>query len=143
MIRPRLIITLLLVSLLAGNEARAQWQRASPCSDPLWGWAGLDPVNNIYELAIRDHHPEFRYAFHGEIAWDPNMGSTRGEIRLRRSVENKWQQIETWRNPPGRAKIQVDITKYINGNGRYLVEWKYLSGVSGICIIRSEIVPAR
>lgn len=147
-LRKTIALKLLLFIAIVGlgfavvDVALADWERTSPCSDPSWGWAGLDPVKNRYEFTITKWLPEARYKFIGEIAWDPNMGSTKGEILIRKNDEKAWQKIEKWTNPPGRAKIQVDVTDFIKSNGTYQIEWKYISGRSGICIIKSDIVPS-
>jgi hypothetical protein len=138
-----LVIVLCLVFLDSRSGGTAGWERASPCSDPTWGWAGNDPVGNTKEITIADYSPQLRYVFHGEIAWDTSMGSTQGEIRLKKPGENNWNCVERWSNPPGRAKIKVDVTRFITGNGIYSVEWKYQYGKSGVCIIKSDILPDR
>ncbi len=137
--------TIVGLGIAVGGVALADWERTSPCSDPSWRWAGSDPLNNRHEILIINWLPETRYKFIGEIAWDPNMGSTRGEILLRKIDEKSWHIIEKWGEPtppPGRAKIQVDVSEFIKSNGTYQIEWKYKSGRSGICIIRSDIVPS-
>ena len=130
-------------SITAGSRiVYCAWERASPCSDSNWGWAGLDPIKNIYNITIENWDKEFRYIFKGEIAWDPNQGSTRGDVVLLVPGKEKEIIIDSWNNPPGRALSKVDITDYVKGNGEYKIIWKYKGGKSGVCIIDVDISPS-
>jgi hypothetical protein len=105
--------------------------------ETLGGWAGIDPYNNKYKQNIIDWSPNNRYTFYGGLVWDPQLITTCGDIYLiKDEVKNK---ISEWKNPPGGYKWSVDVTKYINDNGTYFIEWKWTEGKSGIHIVRSEI----
>ncbi len=86
--------------------------------------------------------PGVKYVFHGELSWDPNLLSTQGRIFLKKKGTTLNQRIADWSNPPINAVIEQDITKYVDGNGTYIIEWQYMGGRSGVCIMRSEITPA-
>jgi hypothetical protein len=105
--------------------------------ETLGGWAGIDPINNKYEQTINNWSPENRYIFNGELVWDPQLKSTRGDIIL--TKEGVKIKITEWKDPPGGHKWSVDVTNYISGNGKYFIEWVWIEGVSGVHIRRSDI----
>jgi len=118
------------------------WQKASSCSMQAIGKAEPNSTENTYSYYIGDWKPGVKYVFRGELSWDPNLISTHGRIFLKKKGTTLNQRIADWSNPPINAVIEQDVTRYIDGNGSYTIEWQYMGGRSGVCIMRSEITPS-
>ncbi len=128
--------------LSAGVAIADDWQKASSCSMLSIGKADPNSTENTYSYYIGDWKPGVKYVFRGELSWDPNLLSTQGRIFLKKKGTTLNQRIADWSNPPINAVIEQDVTRYIDGNGTYTIEWQYMGGRSGVCIMRSEITPA-
>lgn len=126
----------------ASGSIAADWKKTSSCNVQAIGRSDVDSADNVYSYIIDNWKPDAKYIFHGELTWDTNLGNTQGRIILKKKGTSLEQRIADWSSPPGGAEIEQDITKYIDGNGTYIVEWKYMSGKSGVCIMRSEITPS-
>jgi len=132
-----LVCTALLFS--ASGSIADDWKKASTCNVQAIGRSDVDSADNVYTYMIDNWKPDVRYIFHGELTWDTNLGNTQGRIILKKKGTSLEQRIADWSNPPGESEIEQDITKYIDSNGTYIVEWKFMSGKSGVCIMKSEI----
>ena len=120
----------------------ADWQKTSSCSIQAIGRSDADSADNVYTYAIDNWKPDVKYAFHGQLSWDTSLGKTQGRIILKKKGTTLEERIADWSNPPGESEIEQDITKYIDGNGTYTIEWVFMSGKTGVCIMKSEITPS-
>jgi hypothetical protein len=141
MTRLILSLALLCTALIfsASGSIAADWKKTSSCNVLAIGRSDDVSADNVYSFIVDDWKPTVKYIFHGELSWDTNLGNTQGRIILKKKGTSLEQRIADWTNPPGGAEIEQDITKYIDGNGTYVVEWVYMGGKSGVCIMRSEI----
>ena len=134
-----LLCTALIYS--AGVSADDIWKKTSSCSAQSVGKADAasSPEDSIFAYTIENWKPTTKYVYHGELSWDPNLINTQGRIILKKKGTSLEQRIADWSNPPINAEIEQDITRYVDGNGTYIIEWQYMGGRSGVCIMRSEI----
>ena len=135
-----LLCTALIFS--ASGSIADSWERTSQCPPQAIGRADENPYKNVFTTKIKKWRRTAKYTFHGELFWDKSLRSTQGRIFLKKKGTTMNQRIADWSNPPETAVIEQDITKYIDGKGTYFIEWKYMSGRSGVCIMRSEITPS-
>ncbi len=121
------------------------WRKTSSCSAQSVGRADPDaaPSETVFAYTIEDWKPTTKYVYRGELSWNANQGNTQGRIILKKKGTTLNQRIADWSNPPAEAEIEQDITRYVDGNGTYIVEWNYMSGKSGVCIMRSDITSSQ
>src|SRR5512141_2557599 len=127
----------------ASGSIADSWNKTSPCGPQSLGMCNADSEDITFTFKVEKWKPTVKYYFHGELGWDTSLGSTQGRIFLKKKGTSLDKRIADWSNPPETAAIEQDITKYIDGNGTYIIQWKYMGGRTGVCIMRSEINPAK
>lgn len=105
-------------------------------------WVGMTP--NIAEWSGQvNAETAVSSILYGELRWSPEVNgrkaSSNGQVLL--EVDAKRTTVYEWNSPQEITHtFAVPIGQYLTGtSGKYRIRWRYNSGTSGVCVVRSEV----